>query len=261
MSITIVPEPADAVAPFRPRRRGAGWRALSLTVWLVGAALLLGAIAFALYSAPTDTQRARRAAMQLLPASLDDGERVERTAYVVQRNWWDYFRDTHGVLAATDRRLVFVGVPPQNVLVPADGAPRVLAWELPYDTLLVARRARVFLGAVRGARLRLGRAERVMGDGGRRESAALDTVLAVVARRQRETRDQAARDRAAQEAADSAAAQPVFHVVRAGEALDVLSRAYGTPVDTIKALNGLTSDRVRIGATLMVRRHAGNVSP
>ncbi len=46
------------------------------------------------------------------------------------------------------------------------------------------------------------------------------------------------------------------HVVRSGESLGVIGRRYGLTVARLKALNGLKSDRIQVGQTLVVRTGA-----
>lgn len=50
----------------------------------------------------------------------------------------------------------------------------------------------------------------------------------------------------------------VEYVVRAGDTLWLLSRRYGTTVDAIKSLNGLTSDVLNIGQTLKIPAATGS---
>lgn len=51
-----------------------------------------------------------------------------------------------------------------------------------------------------------------------------------------------------------ATAAPTTHTVRRGEVLGTIAGRYGVTVSRLKALNGLTSDRIRVGQKLVVRR-------
>ena len=244
-----VPTPTPAVRPV-PRRVLP--TAARLALWGAGGLALLAALAFALYSNPADTGRARATSRSLLLSALDPGERVEQRAYVYQRYWWDYFRETHGVLALTDRRLVFVGVPPVNHLVPDDGPAASERREFPLDTLTLIGRGRVFFGTAAGVvfSTRAGAETFAVPAESR---AAADTILSSLARRQALSRAGASRDRRAQEYAAWLARLPVWHRVERGEALSTLATRYNTTVEQLRQLNGLPTDRVRIGQRLIVK--------
>lgn len=243
------PGATPAVRPVRRRVLSASRR---LVLWIVVGIGLVALIGYALYSNPADTGRARASARSLLPSAVDSGERVEQRADVYQRYWWDYYRETHGVLALTDRRVLFMGVPPANYLIPDDGPPASERREFGLDTLTVVTRGRVFLGTSPGIVLSSRNAtERfaVPSDG----RVATDAIVRSLARRQASIRETASRERRAQEYAAWLARLPVWHRVERGEALSTLATRYNTTVDQLRQLNSLVGDRVRIGQRLLVK--------
>ena len=66
-------------------------------------------------------------------------------------------------------------------------------------------------------------------------------------------RSEAARNRRAQANADSIARAPKWHVVARGEALSTIATMYNTSPEQLRALNALTSDRIRVGQRLLVK--------
>jgi LysM repeat protein len=238
---------------LRPRRRSRFQRIL---IGLSGGTLLLivgGVLALATVLSPIGARRAaRQAAVAELTSELEPGERVLARVYVSQRNWWDNFRESFGVLAATDRRLLFVGVPPAPwVRREADGPPELRAQSFPYDAPFTASTGRRLLGTVPGVVVRTtaGDVAFLVPRGERQHARDIEQVVerALAARTEALERDQASRIAPPPPA-------PVYgsHTVRSGEAVTTIARRYRTSPDVIRQLNRLTSDRIRIGQRLRV---------
>src|SRR5687768_14842473 len=79
---------------------------------------------------------AAQAASQYLRLMLDPGEVVQSEVTAVQRHWWDRFAETTGVFAATDRRLIFVGVAPRDLLEHEPGPPVLDVHTFSTDTVV-----------------------------------------------------------------------------------------------------------------------------
>lgn len=247
-----VPVPA-ATRGIRPRQRSRLQRVL---IGLSGGTLLLivgGVLALSTVLSPIGARRAARQAGDAeLLAELDPGERVLARAYVSQRNWWDNFRESFGVLAATDRRLLFIGVPPAPwVREVAGGPPELRTRSFPYDLPFTADTRRLLAGTSLGVVVRttFDDVPFLVPRGEREHARDIERVVerALVARTEALARDQAARVAPPPPA-------PVYgaHVVRSGDAVTTLARRYRTTPDVIRQLNRLPNDRIRIGQRLRV---------
>jgi hypothetical protein len=186
---------------------------------------------------------------------MDDphrGEVVERSAMVSQRHWWRYFHPSYGVLAHTDRRVVWVGAVPRSLIEWNADEPvafRARSWA--HDSVAV-RPARFLFGLATGVALADG-AGRELFEVPRAEREPLRQVVAVLVRRQAVLREEAERERQRQEYEAWLARQPVYHVVRPGDAVLSIAAAYNLTPDSLRALNGIPGDRIRIGERLLVK--------
>ena len=212
----------------------------------------MAAIAAFLFFYRGDAEGGARVANREIELQLERGERVERRVPVMQRHWWDYFRVTHGVLAATDRRLLYVGVPPENVVPREPEPPEFIEQSFPYDQPVTVRFLRVFLGTRPGLRLTAADDRATFAfvpiDRGK-----VDSALAILSRKQEVFRASADAERRATDAAAAAARRAKYHVVQRGEALDFIARRYGVTTDSLVRWNSLKSTRINAGRRLLVK--------
>ena len=257
--------PSADIAPptrgIRPRQRTRLQRILiglsSGTVLL----LVAGVLVLATLLSPVGARRAARGiAEQELKAELESGEHILGQAYVSQRNWWDNFRESFGVLAATDRRLLFVGAPPASWLrnPDPDGPPELRVQSLSFDAPFTAQARRVlgFPGVV---------VQTTSGDitflVPRGETKAVREIERVV------ERAQIAQSQATQQEQIGRIAPPpppqvyITHIVHGGESVTSIARTYHTTPDVIRQLNRLPTDRIRIGQRLRVPQAPNATAP
>jgi hypothetical protein len=235
--------------PPQPKR----WRvAARVSAWSVAFTLVLATIGTLLFIHRGDAEGSARIANREVELMLGRGETIDWRAPVMARHWWNYFRVTHGVIAATNRRLLYVGVPPEEILPREPEPQRLEESSFPYDRPIDVWRGRVFLGTLTGVVIRTPGQLRTLGVAAS-ERARLDSVLTLMARRQTEIRD---RDEAEREAALRAAfiaRLPVYHEVLRGEALELIARQYSVTVEQLQEWNNLPTPRIRIGQNLLVK--------
>ena len=258
MSTTSAPTPTPASAPaavppraVRPRRFAI---AIHASAWLV----ILGGIAagflFLLATHTPNAGAARRVSENELQGNvLDSGEVVQGQTVAFQRHWWDFWRPTWGVLVATDRRLIFLGVPPAPLIAAPAGPREFEEDDFPLDTSVAVRGARVFDGTTSGIVVHAPSGRYVFGVPSW-DQTRLAVVRHALQLRQTAERREAEKEREAQLAAAWAARQPVYHTVARGEALVTIAKAYGTTPEALQALNHLPDARIRAGQRLLIRK-------
>ncbi|HUR92027.1 MAG TPA: LysM peptidoglycan-binding domain-containing protein [Gemmatimonadaceae bacterium] len=189
---------------------------------------------------------------ELTTGTLRFGEKVHRKAYVYMRRPADYFRGTNGVLAATDERLVFIGVAPKDNLESADAPPAIIVEEFVNDTLLDVDPRRVFFLSAAGLK--------VSGDGRSATFAAtrahrrgLDSLAAYVNGSHSALRELAAREARLRAKVRELVNAPLYYVVRRGDAISTIANTFGTTVEQLQAWNKLDGPRIRIGDRMVVK--------
>lgn len=225
------------------------------SAWLLFLLAATGSIVTLLFLHRGDAEGSARRANEEIDRLLGRGEQVEQRAAVMQRNWWDHFRVTHGILAATDRRLLFVGIPPASLLRRDYEPPDQLELSLPYDVTLSTRAERQFLGTLPGVRL-TGSGAQLSVALASTERARMDSVLSVMTRRLDALRLASEAERRAAEATAAASRRAIYHLVQPGEALDLIARRYGVRPESVMAWNRLPSSRITAGRRLLVKPEA-----
>jgi LysM domain len=256
-NIGLTPPIVGAIPPVPTSRRAPPYRrlltALRISAWSGAWILFVVATGVLLFLHRGDPEGSARVANRELELVLERGEAIVHRVPVMQRHWWNYFRVTHGVLAATDRRVLYMGVPPEE-LFPHEAEPLELeeaSWR--YDAPVVVHRGRVFFDTRAGITLAGDRATGTFAIASR-DGPKLDSVLAVMSRAQAAIRATQDAERRAAEAAAEAARQPIYHVVRRGETLEQLAQRYGAELDSLRAWNELRTDRIKVGDRLLVKR-------
>jgi hypothetical protein len=211
--------------------------------------VIAGVIAYLITLRP-DVPAARKLARSELLVLLEPTERVQAAAWARRREWWDGFRETYGILALTDRRALFVGIPPRELVTPERGPQQFVILQVARDASLRARRARVDLGTAAGLSIANDRQELAFASN---DGAGVDSVLADVTRGVRSDAASVELALRTREYEQQVSDKAVWHVVAAGDALGSIATRYGTTEAQLTALNQLSSTTIKIGQRLMVK--------
>ncbi|HJP58962.1 MAG TPA: LysM peptidoglycan-binding domain-containing protein, partial [Gemmatimonadaceae bacterium] len=87
----------------------------------------------------------------------------------------------------------------------------------------------------------------------RGDDAALDSLIDYVNRKLDAQRVEAIRERRIRAAVAALVDEPIYYVVKRGDAISSIAARFDTTPDYIRKWNGLTSDKVRIGDRLIVK--------
>jgi len=218
-------------------------------------ALVLGIAVFGylFFMRGVDVPEARALAdRELTSGTLRFGEKVQRKAHVYMRRPADYFRGTNGVLAATDERLIFIGIAPKDNLESADAPPAIIVEEFANDTLLEIDPGRVFFLSAPGVTVaREDRSATFAATGAHRRG--LDSLENYVNGSHTAQREMAAREARLRAKVREMATAPLYYVIRRGDAISTIATTFGTTVEQLQAWNKLEGPRIRIGDRLVVK--------
>jgi LysM repeat protein len=249
---------AGAAAPPARRRRSPFVRALVALTSTSALLAVAGLVAATAILPPIGARRlAREAAQRELTAQLRPDEHVVAKTFASQRRWTDMWRESFGIVVATDQRVLYVGAPPTPLLRPReDGPNELLVQSYPYDAAFTLEPRSLFRGYVRGLALRTPTtsANFVVDDREWRDAVAVSQLSA--AARVAVTREMEALSDMDRPAAPRAA-EYVPYVVQRGETLTGLARRFRTSPDVLRQLNQLRSDEIRVGQRLRVPREPG----
>jgi LysM repeat protein len=223
---------------------------------LIGALVLvfgLFVFGYAVFMRQTDARAAWAAAEREIHSGvLRFGERVERKAKVFQRRPTDYYRGSHGILFATNERLIFIGQIPTDKLENTAAPARIVVQDIPNDTALQLARQRVYFMTSSGViARRVGHVERYAASKG--EKDALTSLVAHVNTRHATQRALAAREKRLREAVARIIKEPIQYSIKRGDALSTIAGKFETTPENLRAWNKLPNDKVRIGDKLIVK--------
>jgi hypothetical protein len=239
----------------RQRRPAVRYGALAVAMALV--ALF---IQFAIHTYRTEPRDSRVIAERELQLNtLAPGERVIRMVSVFQRPWLDYFRATRGLLVVTNRRALFLGLQPRDLLASGESPPTFEERDFPIDTLVTFRPGRTFFGIAKAIIVETpdgtfdfgvpseswGKANLLL-----HSIEARHQRLYAEAARQKEQRDALeAKLRVAAEEARRAK----YYVVRRGDAISSIATRWNTTADRLREWNHLPDNKIRVGQSLLVK--------
>ena len=240
--------PADPFSRRRPARTG---RRL---VWALSRASMV-ALAVAITAAasiisPIGTRReARETAVREIDALLAADEVILARAYASQRRASDLWRQSHGLLVATNRRVLYLGAPPITLLRPDEGGPPELyleAWSLDATFTIDADTSS------NPKRISLRTPTRTVSWRIDDEQFAAADSVRLFAERARRLQSEEAERLGRTGTLTPMPDRYTTHVVRRGETLTSIARDFGTSIEVVRQLNRLTSDNVRAGQRLRV---------
>ena len=199
---------------------------------------------------------ARLAAEQELRSLLAPDEVIVASTYASQRRWTDVWRESFGIVAATSRRILYVGAPPTPLLRPReDGPMELLVESYPYERSFVIEPRDVFFGRLRGLALRTPRAQVDFLISRGEWQAAQAVANAALTSQQRLTIDAENQERF-DRAPVPVAEVYVPYIVKRGETLSGLAKRLHTTADVLRQLNQLRDDNIKVGQRLRVPRGA-----
>ena len=251
-------EPAGASGAPVVRRLRSPLRRIVAALTRSSALLAVAALVAAASIVPPIGARrtARLAAEQELRTLLAPDEVIVASTFASQRRWTDVWRESFGIVAATSRRILYVGAPPTPLLRPReDGPMELLVESYPYERSFVIEPRNVFFGRLRGLALRtpLAQVDFLISSG--EWSAAQAVAKAALTSQQQLTIEAENQERFNRAPAPEAEVY-VPYVVKRGETLTGLARRLHTTADVLRQLNQLRDDNIKAGQRIRVPRGA-----
>lgn len=195
----------------------------------------------------------KSAARELNGGMLHYGEHVEKFSKSFQRRPTDYYRASNGLLVATNDRVLFIGIAPSDKLENEDAPPTILQYEFPNDTMLTMKKERLYFLTAHGVRVSHPSVGTQLFASSSGDNEALDSLIDHVNRRLDAQRVEAIRERRIRKAVANLMDEPIYYVVKRGDAISSIAARFDTSPDLLRKWNNLPGDKVRIGDRLIVK--------
>src|SRR5437868_5458380 len=256
--------PAVRTKKLRLKRKRRRMRPAMRYATIAGCVLAVGLLAqFAIHTYRTEPRNTSAIAeRELRLNTLVDGERVVRLVAVFQRPWIDYFRATRGLLVLTDRRLLFLGLEPRDLLGSGDSPPTFTEHDFQVDTVVELRPGRTFFGIAKALIIDTPEGSYRYGVPSQAWGKASLLLHSVAARHERLVALGAkqAKRRATIETqrrlAMQEAAKAKYYTIKRGDALSSIAARWNTTADRLRQWNSISGNKIRVGQTLLVKPQA-----
>jgi hypothetical protein len=243
---------------LKPKRR---LQPAAIYAILFGVLVVLAIVAqLVIHMARTEPRDMRAIAeRELTVNTLAPGEKVYRMVSVFRRPAIDYFRATRGLLVLTNKRLLYLGLQPRDLLSSEDVPPTFEERDFPIDTLVTLKAGRTFFSVAHALIVETPNGGTKLGVPSESWPSAKMLIVAMDARhnkavaegvRQKQLRAKAEGER---RAADAERRKPKYYTVRRGDALASIALQWNTTPDMLRQWNHLPDNRIRVGQTLMVK--------
>lgn len=261
--------PADSDAEFeppaptrRPRLRKKR-RFDPATLYGLGFAAFIAIailIQFAVHMARTDPRDARTIAeRELRLNTLQPGEQIYRMVSVFKRPAINYFRATRGLLVLTNRRLLYLGLEPRDLLAAPDLPPTFEERDFPLDTTVHVSSGRTFFGLAKAVVIRTPDESLRLGVPSAAWPSADVLIISLDARHDKavalaaQQRHFVATAEAERQRAEAERRKAKYYTVRKGDALGNIATIWNTTSDRLREWNRLPDNRIRVGQVLLVK--------
>jgi LysM repeat protein len=203
----------------------------------------------------------RSAARELNGGMLHYGEHVEKFAKSFLRRPTDYYRASNGLLVATNDRVIFIGIAPQDKLENEDAPQTILEYEFPNDTFLTMKKERLYFLTAHGVRVTHPSVGTQIFAASSGDADALDSLIDHVNRRLDAQRVEAIRETRIRKQVAELINLPIYYVVRRGDAISSIASRFDTTPESITQCNTLPTATVIIGDTLIVKARGPRPKP
>ncbi|MDB4875851.1 MAG: hypothetical protein JWM41_2297 [Gemmatimonadetes bacterium] len=224
---------------------------------LVAIAIVAQLVVHAVRTDPRDTRTIAERELQL--NTLQPGEHVIHSVSVFKRPAIDYFRATRGLLVLTNKRLLYLGLEPRDLLAAPDLPPTFEERSFPIDTLVRVSAGRTFFGFAKAIVIHTPNETLRLGVPSSIWPKADLMVVAMDVRHDKavaQTAEQIkflAKAEAQRKTAEVDRRKPKFYTVRRGDAIGSIATIWNTTPDKVRAWNKLPNNNIRVGQVLMVR--------
>lgn len=252
------PEPRPRGPRIKHRRRMPS--AARYTLAFVALVVLTILVQIGVHMVRTDPRDARAITeRELRVNTLEPGEHVVRMVSVFKRPAIDYFRATRGLLVLTNKRLLYLGLEPRDLLAAPDLPPTFEERDFPLDTLVHVSSGRTFFGLAKAIVIKTPTEALRLGVPSGVWPKANLMIVAMQVRHDKALAQSAqqraflAKAEAERRAAEAERKKAKYYTVRRGDALGSIATIWNTTADKLRAWNKLPDNRIRVGEVLLVK--------